>query len=244
MDTGGRACLAGESSSIYDLNLRGNARTSGEMRRAEGHNVFNQGSRAQVAIVILVRNPMAPLNGCRIHYHDIGDYLQREKKLAILRRAGSIAGLEDRQTITPNRYHDWTGKRDETFQGLYPIGSKYAKAGKADDALYTLYSSGYKTSRDAYIDNFSHEACAENARRMVEDCLGALRDFKEGRNRDLVEDIVRCHSQNVRWDRELKNNLQRGKAVTNLRDRVWTTGEDTACCGMDAPLDRVHMCSQ
>ena len=71
-------------------NVKENARAG---RR--GDKVFGQGSRAPVAITILVRNPDAAHDGCRILYRDIGDYLKREKKLAILRKAGSIAGIED-----------------------------------------------------------------------------------------------------------------------------------------------------
>ena len=58
VDSGVRACLAEEFSSIYVLNLRGNARTSGDRRRSEGDNVFGQGSRAPGAIMILVPNNM------------------------------------------------------------------------------------------------------------------------------------------------------------------------------------------
>ena len=59
-DSGVRACLAEEFSSIYVLHLRGNARTSGDRRRSEGDNVFGQGSRAPVAITLLVRNSPPP----------------------------------------------------------------------------------------------------------------------------------------------------------------------------------------
>ena len=126
VDSGVRACLAEEFSSIYVLNLRGNQRTQGERSRREGGKVFGQGSRAPVATTILVRNPDAGHEGCRIHYRDIGDYLKREEKLAILREAGSIAGIDDWQEIAPDRHHDWIGQRDEAFQALYPIGSKAA----------------------------------------------------------------------------------------------------------------------
>ena len=90
VDSGVRACLAEEFSSIHVLNLRGNQRTQGERSRREGGKVFGQGSRAPVAITILVRNPEAAHDGCRILYRDVGDYLKREEKLAILRKAGSI----------------------------------------------------------------------------------------------------------------------------------------------------------
>ena len=175
VDSGVRACLAEEFSSIYVLNLRGNQRTQGERSRQEGGKVFGQGSREPVAITILVRNPEALHDGCRILYRDIGDYLRREEKLAVLREAGSIAGIEDWRTITPDRHHDWIGQRSEEFHGLYPMGSKAAKAGKTDEAVFKLFSNGYKTGRDAYIYNFSRHACAENARKMVGDYMGALR---------------------------------------------------------------------
>ena len=129
VDSGVRACLAEEFSSIHVLNLRGHTWKGGERGRAEGGPVFGHGSSATVGIVILSRNPNARHQGCRILYRDIGDYLSREKKLAILREARSVAGIQDWQEITPDRHHDWIGQRDEAFQKFYPMGSKAAKAG-------------------------------------------------------------------------------------------------------------------
>ena len=48
-----------------------------------------------------------------------------------------------------------------------------AKAGRIDDAIFKLFSNGYYTGRDAYIYNFSRDACAENARKMVNNYLEA-----------------------------------------------------------------------
>ena len=210
VDSGIRACLAEEFSSIHVVNLRGNQRTQGERSRQEGGKVFGQGSRAPVAITVLVRNPNASHEGCRIHYRDIGDYLTREEKLKILSAAGSIAGVDDWQTITPNRHHDWIGQRDEAFQNLIPIGSKEAKSGRADGAIFGLFSNGYKTGRDAYVYNFSRDACAENARKMVGDYLGALRELEDSKDPDLsIDEVARRHSSNLRWDDKLKRRIQR-----------------------------------
>ena len=227
VDSGVRACLAEEFSSIYVLNLRGNQRTQGERSRQEGGKVFGQGSRAPVAITILVRNPEAVHDGCRILYRDIGDYLRREEKLAVLREAGSIAGIEDWRTITPDRHHDWIGQRSGEFQKLYPVGSKAAKAGRTDEAIFKLYSNGYKTGKDAYLYNFSRDACTKNARKMVDDYLGALRELDEFRNGsptdEVIHEITGRHSSNLRWDRELKNNLKRRKAIAYQPKNVTAT---------------------
>ena len=222
VDSGVRACLAEEFTSIYVLNLRGNQRTQGERSRQEGGKVFGQGSRAPVAVAILVRNPNAGREGCQILYRDIGDYLTREEKLTILREAKSIAGIDDWRTITPDRHHDWIDQRSEAFQMFYPVGSKSTKAGKSEEAIFKLYSNGYKTSRDAYLYNFSREACATNCRALVEDYLGATREHENDPSL-TVDEVTSRHSSHVRWDRELKNNLRRRKKVRYSPDNIWTT---------------------
>lgn len=50
-----RKCFEKEFSSIYVFNLRGNCRTSGELRRKEGDGIFGLGSRTPIAITILVK---------------------------------------------------------------------------------------------------------------------------------------------------------------------------------------------
>ena len=218
VDSGVRACLAEEFTSIHVLNLRGNQRTQGERSRREGGKVFGQGSRAPVAVTILARNPNTEHEGCRILYHDIGDYVTRDKKLEILREAGSIAGIEEWQVITPDRHYDWVGQRNEAFQRLYPVGSKAAKASRTNQVIFKLFSNGYKTGRDAYVYNFSRDACAENAEKMVEDYRGALLVREEQAGYGMNE-IARTYSTNLRWDRELKRRVRQGVS-TNFSDRV------------------------
>ena len=169
VDSGIRACLTEEFTTVHILNLRGNARTSGEQRRTEAGNAFGEGSRNPVAIVILVRNPEAAHEGCRILYRDIGDYLSREEKLRMVKEAGSISGLDDWQEIEPDLRHDWINQREPGFDDLIPLGSDAAKRGVPSETIFRLYSNGYKTGRDAYLYNFSRLSCARNARRMIED---------------------------------------------------------------------------
>ena len=224
VDAGVRACLAEEFSSVRVLNLRGNQRTQGERSRREGGKIFGQGSRAPVAISVLVRNPDAGHQGCRILYRDIGDYLTREEKLEMVREAGSIVGIDDWQRIEPDQHDDWIGQRDEAFETFYPVGTKEAKAGRADDAVFRLYSRGLATSRDVYLYNFSRDACADNARRVVADYRNALRDCSEaGTEAADVDAIAARHCSHVRWDAQLKDNLRRRKNVAFSVESIWTT---------------------
>ena len=59
---GVRAMMREEFSSIYVVNLRGNAYKSGDERQKEGDPVFGQGTRNGVQITFLVRNPSKDLS--------------------------------------------------------------------------------------------------------------------------------------------------------------------------------------
>ncbi|MGR6320754.1 hypothetical protein Q2K19_22025 [Micromonospora soli] len=72
---------------------RGNQRAPGEQSRKEGGKVFGGGSRATVAITVLVKNP-SKAGTATIHYTEVGDYLTREEKLAKVAAAGGVAGPE------------------------------------------------------------------------------------------------------------------------------------------------------
>ena len=114
-ETGIRKCLSEEFSSIYVLNLLGNARIHGEQGRYHGEGVFGNATRSPVAITILVKNPNTEQGECSIHYRDIGGELRREEKLENLKEAVSIKGFSDWQLVTPNKYHEWIGQRSEAF---------------------------------------------------------------------------------------------------------------------------------
>ena len=160
-EAGVRAYLPKEFSSIYAFNLLGNARIYGEQGKYEGEGVFGSATQSPVAITILVKNPNSEYDDCRIHYREIGGHLKRDEKLKMLSESVSVNGFSDWQIITPNEYYDWIEQRSDAFTDFYPLGTKEAKAGTADNAIFGLFSNGYKTGRDAYIYNFSRDACAE-----------------------------------------------------------------------------------
>ena len=218
-DSGVRACLAEEFSSVHVLHLRGNQRTQGERSRREGGKIFGQGSRAPVAISIFVKNPEAKHDGCKIKYRDIGDYLTREEKLEILRDKEAISGFTDWDTITPDKHHDWIEQRSKAFVQFYPMGSKEAKAGKADNTIFELFSNGFKTGRDAYIYNFSRNVCADSAEQMTQSYLAALSEL-EGNPGLTIEQLIQRHNSNIKWDRELRNNLKRMKKTEFDKDYI------------------------
>jgi predicted helicase len=142
---GFRKCLQDDFSHIYVFNMRGNARTQGELRRQEGGGVFDAGSRTPVAVTILIRQAGHTGSG-KIYYHDIGDYLSHKEKLAITEEFASIQQVPW-QMIEPNESYDWINQRSDDFQKLKPL--------TGDNAIFEIRSRGVETSRDSWVYNFS-----------------------------------------------------------------------------------------
>jgi predicted helicase len=159
-----RKTFAAEFSSIYVFNLRGNQRTPGEQSRKEGGKVFGNGSRATVAIYLLIKNPDDPKLG-KVFYRDIGDYLTREQKLEVVRTARSYTGI-DWTTITPNAEGDWVNQRNAEFESFTLLASKDKSDQRNARALRT-YSAGVRTNRDAWVFNFSRSKLALNVERLI-----------------------------------------------------------------------------
>ncbi|MCY4653130.1 MAG: damage-inducible protein, partial [Dehalococcoidia bacterium] len=171
-----RSVLIREFHKVYCLNLRGEARGSGDVRRREAGNVFGGGSRTRVAILLLVRKPGKVEGQGEIFYHDIGDYLTRERKLEILdeSRKSSV----DWQAITPDQHGDWINQRDPGFSNLVPLYGE-------DGSVFILNSPGIKTHRDTWVYGFSSANVTSNTRRMMESynqqipVSNPIRDAKE-----------------------------------------------------------------
>ncbi|WP_369914391.1 DEAD/DEAH box helicase [Xanthomonas sp. NCPPB 3005] len=171
-----RQCLAEEFSDIYVFHLRGNQRTSGETSRKEGGKIFGSGSRAPIAISLLVKNPQAGAHG-RVFFHDIGDYLSRDEKLEKISGYVSVSGIpsEAWQSIVPDAHGDWLKQRDGGFDRFIALGDK--KSG--EPKLFENYSGGVQTNRDAWVFNFSKEALESNMIRMIEKYESELARFND-----------------------------------------------------------------
>ena len=146
---GMRLKLADEFDAIHVLNLRGNQRTAGEQSRKEGGKVFGGGSRATVAIAILVKDPQH-IGPADIFYTDIGDYLSTDEKLKKLAHAGSITSLTDTRNVLPNVDGDWVDLRRDDFARFLPL------AGPA--GIVDVRVPGVSTNRDAWVQSFSLDA--------------------------------------------------------------------------------------
>lgn len=207
-----RQCLAEEFSSIYVFHLRGNARTQGELRRKEKDNVFGMGSRAPIAISLLVKNPKAKQHG-QIFFHDIGDYLSREEKLETIQKFTSIAGITATngwQQITPDAHGDWLQHRDDSFGQFIVLGDKKGDTKK----LFDNFSLGIATNRDSWCYNASKFAVTANMQRMIDFYNAEVQRFNAAypgldtkERKAKLEDFINTDPTKISWTRALKQEL-------------------------------------
>ncbi|MBK8467691.1 MAG: DEAD/DEAH box helicase [Chloracidobacterium sp.] len=159
---GFRKTLEKEFTGIWIFNLRGNARTSGELRQKEAGNVFGGGTRTPVTITLLVKNPAVKTGKAIIHYHDIGDYLDHDQKLALIKQYASIASPEMQWTVLqPDEHGDWLSLRNDVFDTFIALGDKDNKQNKVT-YFVPFYSNGVKTQRDAWCYNSSKKKLKRN----------------------------------------------------------------------------------
>ena len=206
---GVRLTLTEEFSHLYVYNLRGNARTSGELRRKEKGNIFDSGGRTTIAIIFLVKDP-AHEGPAILHYRDIGDYLSREDKLRIVEES-QIDTLEW-ETITPNAQGDWINQRDPNYESWQSIGEGQAP-------IFTSYSRGAETGRDAWVYNFSLPGLRDSAQRLIETYNEERERVHSTRAADLqagakVRDLVTNDETRIKWTSGLYSDLAKNRIIT------------------------------
>lgn len=201
-----RKSLFEEFNHLYIFNLRGDARTSGEQRRKEAGNVFDSGSRTPIAIIILVKDGS---NSHEIHYHDIGDYLNREQKLDILKSTQSINGIEWNK-IEPDKNNDWINQRDKNYENYRALADE-------EDSYFGIKDIGIVTNRDAWVSNFSKIDVAKNVRRMIDNYnaeVDKLEKVSEPIDIKNLSSFVTNDESKISWAASLKMAAVRHEKMT------------------------------
>ncbi len=217
-----RKCLAEEFASVHVFHLRGDIRKNmlSGSRAGEGENVFGQGSMTGVAITVFVKNPDASEHG-RILFHDIGDDLDRKKKLDIIKRFGSVRGIEEARgwnRITPDTHGDWLDQRDSSFEAYPKIGDK---KDKSDHVLFQNYSLGVVTNRDPWCINPSREVLAQKIESTISFFNGELArwiaatETVKSTEDELpnLDDFIDNDAAKISWTHLLKQDVRKGNSL-------------------------------
>ena len=155
---------------------------------------------------------------CRVFYRDIGDYLSREEKLRIVHESGSIKNDKIAwERITPNAEGDWINQRNPEFESFISLGNREKSS---EFVVFSHYSLGVGTSRDAWVYNFNHQDCSSNIRRMIDAYNQEVNRYQNAYKAipkekwPEPEGFVDSDPKKISWSSSLVPNVKRGRMAT------------------------------
>ncbi|MBA3530314.1 MAG: hypothetical protein H0T73_00135 [Ardenticatenales bacterium] len=221
---GMRKHLAQDFDAIYILDLGGNVRKNPRLSGTT-HNVF--GIQVGVSIAFLVRRKgEAGKRNAEIFYSTVGEEWRKEEKYSFLERAQDILQtIEERHRIEPNPKHTWLMEGlQSNFDEFLPMGSKDAKAGRGDEAIFANYSPGLQANRDVWVYNFSANMLRENVQLFIESYNGEVNRWhtRSDRQADL-DSFVLADANKIKWSSNLKGYLRQHRFATFAEDKIRTS---------------------
>ncbi len=209
-DDGFRRVVAEEFNELWAIDLKGNARTSGERRRREGGNVFDDKIRVGVAVYFLVRRK--GLDGFKVFYNAVDDYAKAFDKVAYVKDQ-AIHDLPF-SGIVPDAKGNWLNQSNSDFEKLLPLANRETKLAKRvedERAVFGLYSLGIATNRDEWVYDFNMDALAAKGMYFSKVYREERERFEnETPDRSALGDWV---NRSIKWTAELEDHLAKGDAI-------------------------------
>ena len=195
---GFRKIAAEQFCDIYVIDFKGDARTSGEPRRREGDNIFENAIKVGIAISFMVRKTSSK-EPCAIYYAAVPDHAKLAEKQAFIfgKRLSDIQF----ETITPDAKHNWVGISENDWDDFPAIASKNARAAKVEGQVRTIfktYALGMSTNRDEWLYSMDRKDLATKVRALISAY-------------DKVPATAKAYPNTLKWSETLKRQLAAGK---------------------------------
>jgi predicted helicase len=204
---GFRKVVAEEFNEIYIVNMKGNARTSGERRRREAGNVFSDEIRVGVAIYFLVKREGA--TGCKIYYNAIADYTKSEDKKSYL-QTNKLEKLPFIH-ILPDKKFNWVSQAENNWDVYIPLASKEAKFSpniQHDHTIFRLFASAVKTNRDEWVIDINKKKLLTQIEFFADNFNNQIAGLKGKRDSEIDDELDYA----IKWSDVLKK-----RAVTGAK---------------------------
>ena len=217
---GMRKHLADDFDAIHILDLGGNVRKNPKLSGTT-HNVF--GIQIGVSINFFIKRRNNAHSPVKIFHASVDEFWRKEDKYRYLDSEQHYRNVEW-QPITPDGRYTWlTGGLHTEFETFIPIGTKEAKAARTEtgEVIFKIYSNGIMTSRDSWAYNFNLNVLTENMSRLIDTYNEQVFRWERQADRDAnVDDFVVYDDVKIKWDRQLRQHLKRGRIAEYTEDKV------------------------
>lgn len=202
--------MAEEFSEAWIVDLKGDARNSGERRRREGGNVFEDKIKVGIAVAFFIRKKgKSPF---KVNYLAVQDYATEDDKRSYI--GSRDLSRDNFLEIRPNDRGTWLNQiQPSEWDSFLPIASKESKSTTSkggERSIFKLYSLGVVTARDDWVYARSDDELNQripwflNRYRKIQDRLAKLPSIKRW---DAIGDVE------IKLTRAIKNDLVAGTTL-------------------------------
>jgi predicted helicase len=186
-----------EFNEILIVDLKGDARSSGESRKQQGGNIFGDQIKVGISISFFIKKRGA--KGCRIQYQAARDYAKADEKSDFLK----VQPIGERQfdELKPDKNNNWVAIAENDFELFLPIADRKTKSVKVtgqERSIFKLYSLGISTNRDEWMYDLDRSNLEKKAQYI------ATRYASMKPNASEFPD-------EIKWSRNLKRRLHQGR---------------------------------
>ena len=199
-DDGFRKVLAEEFNELRVVDLKGNARTSGERRRREGGNVFSDKIRVGIAVYFLIRRRLS--DGFKVFYNAVDDYAKAPEK---------VDYIKDKQLtdfvfseVIPDSDGQWLNQPNHRFKKLTNL------AGRQAESVFYSHNPGVVTARDGWVYDFKRNDLRSKVLFFADHYNGFLEAGDES------------YDPVIKWSRNLRRHFEGGRRITYSDEKVIT----------------------
>lgn len=201
-DDGIRRALYKEFDDIYVVNLKGNARLTGDARRRERGNVFGGQARVGVCISFLIKTGKGH---SEIRYAEVDDYAERDVKLQWL-NTNTVETLNF-QIIIPDSEANWLNQTDNDFDGLCPV-----LPGRFNEHVFSDYTLGVTTAKDDWAYDLDQTALVQKIKYYISTYNRLLIKYKK---LDVIpKNLTNWIGKQIKWSRTTLNCFRRSQKLT------------------------------
>jgi predicted helicase len=201
---GFRRCIQQEFSEAWVVDLKGNARSSGEARRKQGGNVFDDKIKVGICVAMFVKKK--DTTPFVLHYRAIADYTKGPEKRAYIE---SCEVGVDFRIIKPQDDGVWLNAGKAGWAAMMPLADPAARPGdltRLPQAIFRLSSNGVQTKRDDWVYAWTPESLEKKVRFFVS-------IFKKSLTSGT-------YLSDIKWDREITARYKKNKIEEFDKNRI------------------------
>lgn len=167
---GFRKSISKEFNYGYVFDLGGDVRANPKLSGSK-HNVFGIQTGVAISFFVKQKDNDSP---CKIFYERCDEFATAEEKLdklsSIFTHFNVHAAFENSftQQIYPDKDKNWINQTDNDFDTLMPLIDKEVKGGKAEQAVFKMFSRGVETTRDEWVYDLNKDSLLKKAGYFIE----------------------------------------------------------------------------